>query len=72
MGIVGIVIEVVCFCCLIGLGLLRVRDKVFFLDFEEFVFLEIVDCFKIILLRVFWYCRVFGFEFVLLYVECCW
>lgn len=40
MGIVGIVIEVVCFCCLIGLGLLRVRDKVFFLDFEEFVFLK--------------------------------
>lgn len=53
MGIVGILIEVVCFCCLIGLDLLRVGDKVFFLDFEEFVFLEIVDCFKIILLRVF-------------------
>lgn len=69
MGTVG---TAVCFCCLIGLGLLRVRDKVLSPDFEEFAFFEIVDCPKLTLLRVFWYCRTFGFEFAPLYVERCW
>lgn len=42
MGTVGTAIEAVCFCRLIGLGLLRVsRDKVLSPDFEEFAFLEI-------------------------------
>lgn len=72
MGTVGTAIEAVCFCRLIGLGLLRVGDKVLSPDFEEFAFLEIVDCPKITLLRVFWYCRAFGFEFAPFYVERCW
>lgn len=53
MGTVRTAIEAVCFCRLIGLGLLRVRDKVLSPDFEEFAFLEKVDCSKITLLRVF-------------------
>lgn len=38
MGTVGTAIEALCFCRLIDLGLLRIRDKVLSPDFEEFAF----------------------------------